>query len=1186
MAFRVKGVIRIDDDGNFNAGILTAQSSNVVGVSTAAEFDGKVSSKAITEQTDGSVGDVTGADQVLLYDEETGDMLRVTVDEFVGGAGIGTIVTNFENLIVGSGGSVTSPAFYGGTYYGDASGLTEYQPASIVSATEPTTRPNGDALQEGDLWFNSSNTTQFIYYLGVFIQQTPPPSIPPLQYGADTGSGLIALATDTLSILGTADQIETVGVGTSVTLSLPDDVAIAGSMTANRYYGDGSFLTGLGTEGVSGKHITPSSIEATGIVTAGGFVTAGLSSLNNLTVAGVSTFDGLVETNSGIIRAANSGVSLQVQANDGTKFIEAVQAANTAAEVKLYHTNDVKFETLGTGATVTGTMYATAFDGDGSALTNVSSTAINVGVASTSSTLVEHHVTFVEGATGIQSNFTNDELRYIPETSRLKARTVEVQDLRSRTGEDLVLNADGEVRSISDVRVDTNLGVSGLSTFTAVSAAGTANFADTVTVEDNVDLNVGTDGDLTLSFDGTDSTIDSATGDLKIVSENATDIIAVSTVSIEKKVSGAPMAEFVPDGSVKLYFSGLTRLETTGYGVTVSGIVSATEFYGSGANLTDLPASLGATGATGPQGEIGSTGATGLIGPDGATGATGLTGEQGVTGATGLIGPDGATGATGLIGPDGATGATGLTGEQGATGATGLIGPDGATGLIGPDGATGATGPIGISGPAGPPGTTGATGPQGDIGPTGPPGTGGTPGGNGPTGATGPQGDQGPTGPDGPTGPTGATGIDGATGATGPVSTIPGPPGGDGPTGPPGPQGATGPQGDEGPTGPDGPTGPTGATGPQGPAGGGGNPGPPGPAGTVETLTLATSGTGLSGSASFDGTSATTFTVTSDATSANDVNTIVARDGSGNFSAGTISATFSGDGSSLTNLPAPTIALNDLSDVNASSPGDDTVLRYESLSSTWGSESVESLLFNANLTLIELSVSTLTSSLIPSSSTTADLGTPITAAGSYWNNLYVNTIELEAGPTWTSGTGSPEGSVTASPGSLFARTDGGTGLTLYVKETGTGNTGWVVQAASASAPVGSIIAYAANSDPADHFECDGASLNTTTFSELFSVIGYTYGGSGSNFQLPDLRGEFIRGLDNGRGIDSGRAMGSNQGFAIQSHNHSVPVQNFQDEGVAIGISGDGNPTTINTNNRGGAETRPRNVALVYCIKYQ
>ncbi|AMO43632.1 hypothetical protein C171_00080 [Pseudomonas phage YMC11/06/C171_PPU_BP] len=46
---------------------------------------------------------------------------------------------------------------------------------------------------------------------------------------------------------------------------------------------------------------------------------------------------------------------------------------------------------------------------------------------------------------------------------------------------------------------------------------------------------------------------------------------------------------------------------------------------------------------------------------------------------------------------------------------------------------------------------------------------------------------------------------------------------------------------------------------------------------------------------------------------------------------------------------------------------------------------------------------------------------------------------------WTSGTGTPEGAVTAPVGSLYTRTDGGVGTTLYVKETGTGNTGWVAK---------------------------------------------------------------------------------------------------------------------------------------------
>jgi len=64
---------------------------------------------------------------------------------------------------------------------------------------------------------------------------------------------------------------------------------------------------------------------------------------------------------------------------------------------------------------------------------------------------------------------------------------------------------------------------------------------------------------------------------------------------------------------------------------------------------------------------------------------------------------------------------------------------------------------------------------------------------------------------------------------------------------------------------------------------------------TYSTLTLNTSGTGLSGSTTYTPAGAATFTVTSNATSANTVSAIVARDASGNFSAGTITATLTGN---------------------------------------------------------------------------------------------------------------------------------------------------------------------------------------------------------------------------------------------------------------------------------------------------
>jgi hypothetical protein len=60
-------------------------------------------------------------------------------------------------------------------------------------------------------------------------------------------------------------------------------------------------------------------------------------------------------------------------------------------------------------------------------------------------------------------------------------------------------------------------------------------------------------------------------------------------------------------------------------------------------------------------------------------------------------------------------------------------------------------------------------------------------------------------------------------------------------------------------------------------------------------------------------------------------------------------------------------------------------------------------------------------------------------------NLYRATKVQNTAATLYAGTGSPEGAVTAAVGSLYLRTDGGTGTTLYVKETGSGNTGWAAK---------------------------------------------------------------------------------------------------------------------------------------------
>lgn len=136
---------------------------------------------------------------------------------------------------------------------------------------------------------------------------------------------------------------------------------------------------------------------------------------------------------------------------------------------------------------------------------------------------------------------------------------------------------------------------------------------------------------------------------------------------------------------------------------------------------------------------------------------------------------------------------------------------------------------------------------------------------------------------------------------------------------------------------------------------------------------------------------------------------------------------------------------------------------------------------------------------------------------------------------------------------------------------------------------GAVIAFARNTAPTGWLKANGAAVSRTAYARLFAAIGTTFGvGDGFNtFNLPDLRGEFVRGwADNGT-VDSGRVFGSRQTDELKSHSHKLPSYS----GDATGNGGvadsafDGNLRTAYTDLTGGAETRPRNVALLYCIKF-
>lgn len=144
-------------------------------------------------------------------------------------------------------------------------------------------------------------------------------------------------------------------------------------------------------------------------------------------------------------------------------------------------------------------------------------------------------------------------------------------------------------------------------------------------------------------------------------------------------------------------------------------------------------------------------------------------------------------------------------------------------------------------------------------------------------------------------------------------------------------------------------------------------------------------------------------------------------------------------------------------------------------------------------------------------------------------------------------------------------------------------------------PAGTVIPYGNSSAPYGYVKCNGAAISRTVYADLFAAIGTSFGGGdgSTTFNVPDLRGEFIRGWDDGRGVDSGRGFASFQDHQFQDHyhNHNDHTAGF---GYQSHYSGPHSPThhydmtrssTGAQNGNRGSETRPRNIAMLYCIKY-
>jgi microcystin-dependent protein len=179
---------------------------------------------------------------------------------------------------------------------------------------------------------------------------------------------------------------------------------------------------------------------------------------------------------------------------------------------------------------------------------------------------------------------------------------------------------------------------------------------------------------------------------------------------------------------------------------------------------------------------------------------------------------------------------------------------------------------------------------------------------------------------------------------------------------------------------------------------------------------------------------------------------------------------------------------------------------------------------------------------------------------------------------------------------------------------------WITLSSGDQLPVGSILYFPANTAPSGVVKANGTLLNRVSFGRLWAfasasgnivsdaawtaangpIGSFSTGDGSTTFRIPDLRGEFVRGWDDARGVDTGRTIGSYQADAMQGHWHAF---NYNITGTIGGsgfMSGSttanelaGNtdsirsPVTDGTNGtpRTASETRPRNIALLACIKF-
>ena len=407
----------------------------------------------------------------------------------------------------------------------------------------------------------------------------------------------------TISGYATTSGIATVAVNAQGLIGTPD--VVVGLITATSFKGDGSQITNVvaSSTGITIKNSdsfvgvaasvnfgygsTVSPLSA-GIVT----VTA-VTQYDQLEISGIATFTNDIKANGNIVGDNNtviSGISsayitdvyanltgsVTTPAQSNITSLGTLTSLNVSGDVSIGGTltyedvtniDSVGLITARSGMVATGVVTATSFSGP---LTGNADTATSAGTATTASNA--NLIAVVDESTDTTCSvlYSGSPTGYIA----------------AKTGSNLTFD------SVTGTLKPTNLDVTGISTVSIFNATGISTFDANIRVSGNNDITLGNTLRI-IGSNGGNTFIDNTNGGFYLgnLNDSVFEIYNQGNLSLKTNITEQAIL-CTKNGSVALYHDGGNKkLETTSSGAKVTGILTATTFSGSGASLSNIPAS-------------------------------------------------------------------------------------------------------------------------------------------------------------------------------------------------------------------------------------------------------------------------------------------------------------------------------------------------------------------------------------------------------------------------------------------------------------------------------------------------------------------------------------------------------------------------------------------------------------------